>query len=227
VAIYRGSTCAWGSSPLLLRQGCPPPALRRHAVSTLFGSSGRLFQLLRSKIIQNPECGGMRKETVMSWRNGGQPKYSSLGIQAEYFRIQVRCFIVLPARSAVMNCANCYAQQAQLGGTLLALAFQEIPAVYWTRSFIPVFKRSRRRILFRARCILPPIWHPAFLSSNITASSYQRLVIPSGLLPSVFHTETVYALLISCFIVSLNQYHLVKGTYYVVLLPTFLLLPCP
>jgi hypothetical protein len=151
VAIYHGSTCVSGRSPVLLRQGWPSPA-----VSRLFGYFGRLYQLLRSKTIQNAECGGIWKEAFMTWRNGEQ-----LGIQVGCFRRQVRRSTVL------LRIAH---NQLHLAEHFFSRLFKKLPSDYIEpKALLSCSKKFRRGIHFRDGWIAPAISHPG--SVNIQYNS--------------------------------------------------------
>jgi hypothetical protein len=72
---------------------------------------------------------------------------------------------------------------------------KNFPAFYGTRRFITVFTRALHRSLSWAISIksIPP--HPISLRSNLLLSTNLRLSPPSGLFPSGFPTDTLYAFL--------------------------------
>jgi hypothetical protein len=70
-------------------------------------------------------------------------------------------------------------------------------AFYGTRRFITVYTRALQWSLPWARIFhsMPPL--PISVKKHLALSSYLRLGLPSGLLPSVFPTNVLYAFLFS------------------------------
>jgi hypothetical protein len=77
---------------------------------------------------------------------------------------------------------------------------KNFPAFYGTRRFITVFTRALHWSLSWARSIqsIPP--HPTSLRSILILSTHLRLGLPSGLFPSGFPINIVYAFLLSPFV---------------------------
>jgi hypothetical protein len=74
---------------------------------------------------------------------------------------------------------------------------QEIPRLYWNRSFITVFTAAHHWSPSWARRIQSTTSHPISLRSTVVLSSYLCLGLASGLFPSSFPTRNLYKLLIS------------------------------
>jgi hypothetical protein len=70
-------------------------------------------------------------------------------------------------------------------------------AFYGTRKFITVFTRALHLSLSWARPIQSIPSHPISLRSILILSTYLRLGLPNGLLPSGFPTNILYAFLLS------------------------------
>ena len=76
-------------------------------------------------------------------------------------------------------------------------AIQKIPLFYGSRSFITAFTSARHLSLSWASSIQSIPQHPTSWRSFLIFSSYIRLGLPSGLLPSGFHTKPLYTPLLS------------------------------
>jgi hypothetical protein len=74
---------------------------------------------------------------------------------------------------------------------------KNFPAFYGTRTFITVFIRALHWSLSWARSIQPTPSHPFYLRSTLILSIHLRLGLTSGLLPSGFPTNILYAFLFS------------------------------
>jgi hypothetical protein len=74
---------------------------------------------------------------------------------------------------------------------------KDFPTFYGTRRFITVFTRALRCLLSWARSIQPIPPHPVSLRSILILFTHLRLGLPSGLFPSGFHTNILYAFLLS------------------------------
>jgi len=70
---------------------------------------------------------------------------------------------------------------------------KNFPVFYGIRRFVIAFTRARHPFLSWARSVqsVPP--HPTSWRSTLILSSHARLRLPSGLFPSGFPTETLYA----------------------------------
>jgi hypothetical protein len=83
---------------------------------------------------------------------------------------------------------------------------KNFPAFYGNRRFISVFKRALQWSRFWARSILSIPPHPISLRSILILSTYQRLGLPSGLFPSGFPTNILYAFLFNKFRIRLPNF---------------------
>jgi hypothetical protein len=85
------------------------------------------------------------------------------------------------------------------GGAANSAATQEFPSIYGTRRFITLFTRALHWSLSWVRAIQYIPSHPISLRPILILSTHLRLYFPSGLFPSGFSTNILYAFLFSAF----------------------------
>jgi hypothetical protein len=79
--------------------------------------------------------------------------------------------------------------------SLAVQVFKNFLMFYGTRNFITVFTRALHESLFWVRWIQTTPTHPISLRSILILSTQLRLGLPSGLFPSGFPTNILYAFL--------------------------------
>ena len=98
--------------------------------------------------------------------------------------------------SLIHSLTHCMEQSPPWEASLFSTC-QELPTFYGTRRFITVFTRMHNRSLSWARSIQSMLPHPTTWRSILILSSPLCLGLPSSLFISGFPTKTLYAPLLS------------------------------
>jgi hypothetical protein len=155
-----------------------------HFVSMLIGQITTKHLMIQKRNI--PRCRSTRLIKIKYFHS----KYVS--ILRVFYKIHGKLFVI--AYEYILTYLRSWALLEKLP---IVQPLKKLPAFYGTRRFIAVFTEALHWSLSWARLIQSTPSYPLSLRSISILSNHLRLGLPSGLLPSGFPTNILYALVAS------------------------------